>query len=641
MGRKAPRTFSQKAPRTSSAKGARGGSAGSGRVAFGRGTGAPGRDLPRRPGLQLVHRRGLRAANPDRRLRFAMVTALFLLSLLGGRLVQLQGLDASTLAAQALHQRTTRVVLQAHRGDITDSSGVVLATTVERRDIVVDQNLVGLYKRQTDGEQASVGVRGAAQDLARVLHVPEATLITKLSGTRKFAYVARGVTPEAARAAIRLAVPGLYSQQASRRMYPNGQVAANLLGFLGGDGNAWNGIEGKYDTVLRGKDGALTYEQGADGAEIPTGVMSEAEPTDGSAVRLTIDSYLQWKFQQVLAAKVAETKAQGGFGVAMDPQTGQVLALVSVPTFDPNDPGRAAPGSRGNPALLNVFEPGSIAKVITVAAAMQEGKVSPYTLIMVPPSLRRGGTTFHDAEVHGTERLTAAGVLAQSSNLGTIEIGERMSASTLYTYLTRFGLGQPTGVGLPESRGILAPASRWSDSQRYTVMFGQGLSVNALQAASVFATLANDGVRVVPRLVAGTTDSSGVYHPVPTAPSARVVSPQVAAQTRLMMENVVGEHGTAVSAKIPGYRVAGKTGTSNYPDPKCSCYKGYTASFIGMAPADHPRLVVAVILDRPVNGHYGGQVAAPVFQQVMTYALAERKIPPTGTRAPAMPLKWR
>jgi cell division protein FtsI (penicillin-binding protein 3) len=591
--------------------------------------------------LRLVNRRGPRAANPDRRLRFALFTALFLLSLLGGRLVQLQGLDASALAAQALHQRTTRVTLQAHRGNITDASGVVLATTVERRDIVVDQNLVGRYKRQVDGRKVPVGVRGAAQDLARVLPVREATLVTRLSGTRKFAYVARGVTPAAARAAMRLTIPGLYSQQASRRMYPNGQVAANLLGFLGGDGKAWNGIEGEYDTVLRGRDGVLTYEQGADGTEIPTGVVSETEPTDGSMVRLTIDSYLQWKFQQVLAAKVAETKARGGFGVAMDPRTGQVLALVSVPTFDPNAPGEAASGSRGNPALLSVFEPGSTAKVITVAAAMQERKVTSYTPVTVPASLRRAGITFHDAEVHGTERLTTAGVLAQSSNLGTIEIGERLPASTLHTYLARFGLGKPTGVGLPESRGILAPASQWSGSQRYTVMFGQGLSVNALQATSVFATLANDGVRVEPRLVAGTTDPSGAYHPAPAAGSVKVVSPKVAEQTRLMLENVVGEHGTAVSAKIPGYRVAGKTGTSNYPDPKCGCYKGYTASFIGMAPADHPRLVIAAVLDRPVTGHYGGQVAAPVFQQVMTYALAERKIPPTGTRAPAMPLKWR
>ena len=590
-------------------------------------------------GGRLVRRRGPRAANPDRRLRFALVSVLFLLSLLGGRLVQLQGLDASALAATASAYRTTTVTLPAHRGSITDAAGIVLATSVERRDVVVNQRLVAQYKRQVDGRKVTVGVRGAAEDLSGLLGVPVPTLVGRLTGTKRFAYVARGVTPEAARAALNLTIPGLTTEQASRREYPNGQVAANVLGFLGGDGKAWGGIEGKYDTMLRGTDGVLSYEHGADGTEIPTGVASQTEPTDGATVRLTIDSYLQWKFQQAVAEQVTATGAKGGFGVAMDPQTGEVLALVSVPTYDPNNPGKAAPDTMGNPALLDVFEPGSTAKVMTIAAVLAEGKATPMTRVTVPNSLRRGGATFHDAEDHGTEQLTTTGVLAQSSNLGTIELGEQLSPSTLYSYLTKFGLGQATNVGLPESAGILAPASQWSDSQRYTVLFGQGLSVNALQATSVFATLANDGVRVTPRLVAGTTDAAGVYHPAAAAASTRVVSPQVAQQMRLMLENVVGENGTADSAKIPGYRVAGKTGTADHADGKGG-YDGYTASFIGMAPADHPRLVVAVILDRPVNGHYGGTVAAPVFQQVMTYALAERKIPPTGTKPPVMPLKW-
>jgi cell division protein FtsI (penicillin-binding protein 3) len=567
--------------------------------------------------------------------------ALFLLSLLGGRLVQLQGLDASALAAQALDQRMTEVTLQAHRGNITDAAGTVLATTVERRDIVVDQTVVGLYKRRVDGRTVAAGVAAAARDLAPLLNLQVDTLAGRLTGRHQFAYVARGVTPETARAVMRLTVPGVYSRQASRRDYPNDQVAANLLGFVGPDGKAWGGIEGKYDNLLKGKDGVLTYERGRDGTEIPTGVATETEPVDGSGVRLTIDTYLQWKFQQVLAAQVKATKAKGGYGVALDTRTGQVLALVSVPTYDPNKLGNNAPDTMGNPALLNIFEPGSTAKVITVAAALQEGKATPSTRVTVPPSLRRDAMTVHDAEVHGTEKLTVTGVLAKSSNIGTVQLGERVPAKKLYAYMTKFGLGSPTGVGLPESRGILVPSLRWSDSQRYTVMYGQGMSVNALQAASVFATLANDGVRVAPRLVAGTTDPSGTFHPAPAGPATRVVSPATARQMRLMMENVVGEHGTAVSARIPGYRVAGKTGTSNYPDPTCNCYRGYTASFIGMAPADNPSLAIAVILDRPVNGYFGGQVAAPVFQQVMTYALAERKIPPTGAEPPVMPLKWR
>lgn len=595
---------------------------------------------PARGGRRPVRRRRSTAANPDRRLRYALVGALFLLSLLGGRLVQLQGLDASALASQALQQRTKETSLPAHRGNITDAAGKVLATTLERRDLKVDQNLVWMYKHKVNGRPVTVGAKGAAHDLAPLLNLPESTLLARLTGHNRGAYIARGVPPETARAVRELGIPTLVTEQASRRNYPNGQVAANLLGFVGPNGQAWGGIEGRFDSVLRGKDGSLRMEQGADGAEIPTGLTSEVPPVDGAGVRLTIDTDLQWKFQQVLADQVAATKAKGGFGVAMDPQTGHVLALVSVPTYDPNNPGKAKPEDMGNPALLSVFEPGSTAKVITVAAALQEGKITPQTRVTVPPSLRRGGATFHDAEPHGVEKLTATGVLAQSSNIGTIELGEQIPATRLYQYLTAFGLGRTTGVGLPESRGILAPVAQWSDSQRYTVMFGQGLSVNALQATSVFATLANDGVRVAPRLVAGTTDVQGVFHPEPAAPSTRVVSARVAQQMRLMMENVVGEHGTAELARIPGYRVAGKTGTADYPDGKGG-YDGYTASFIGMAPADHPRLVITVVLDRPVNGHYGGVVAAPVFQQVMTYALAERKIPPTSTKPPVMPLRWR
>ncbi len=567
--------------------------------------------------------------------------ALFVLSLFGGRLIQLQGLDASALAAQALDQRTADETLNAHRGDIVDRNGDVLATTVERRNITTDQNLVGLYKRKVDGAVVASGVRGAADDLAPVLHLPAKVIAAKLTGTARFAYVAKGVTPEVAHNVTLLAIPGIFTEQASRRSYPAGSVAANVLGFVGTDGRAWGGVEGAFNQRLSGRNGSITYEQGMDGTEIPTGVAQEIQPQDGSSIRLTIDRYLQFQAQQALAAAVKATAAPSGYLVAMNPRTGQILALASVPTYDPNRPGAAPVAARNDGALLDTFEPGSTAKVITMAAALQEGVTTPGSRIVVPPKVRRAGTTFHDAETHGTEKLTTAGVLARSSNIGTIEVGEQVPPSVLYRYMTKFGLGRPTGVGLAESAGILAPSSQWSGSQRYTVMFGQGLSVTALQAAQVFATIANDGVRVSPQLVAGTTSADGTFHPAVAPQSTRVVSARTAQVLRQMMENVVGENGTAVKATIPGYRVAGKTGTSDAPDPSCGCYRGYTASFIGMAPADDPQLVVAVVLQRPTNGHYGGQVAAPVFQQVMTDALAELKVPPTGTRPPVMPLTWR
>jgi cell division protein FtsI (penicillin-binding protein 3) len=563
---------------------------------------------------------------------------LFVLTLFGGRLIQLQGLDASVLAAQALDKRIADIRIPAEQGDILDAEGTVLATTVERRDITVDQRLVPQYKRWQDGVVVSSGVRGAAADLSSTLDMPAAQIEERLTGTQPFAYVKKDVTPAVSNAVLHLAVTGIFSQQASRRYYPGGEVAANVLGFVGSDGRAWGGIEQAYATELAGKAGSITYERGRDGTEIPTGIAHEQPPVDGSSVNLTLDSDLQYQAQQALAAKMEESGAEAGYLVAMRP-TGEILALVSLPTFDPNNPSASRTADRNDRALQDVFEPGSTAKVITLAAALEEGTTTPTSTVTVPSRLRRGGTSFRDAEDHGVQHLTTTGVLAKSSNIGTLLLGEQVAAPTLYDYLTAFGIGQSTGIGLVESRGILAPVGNWSSSQRYTVMFGQGVSVNALQAASVFATIANDGVRVTPRIVAGTTTADGTFLPAAEGTGTRVISPQTAAELRLMMENVVSNDGTAAAATIPGYRVAGKTGTANAPDGNGG-YRGYTTSFIGMAPADDPQVVVAVVLQRPTNGHYGGVVAAPVFQQVMTDALNELEITPTGTDAPRMPLTW-
>jgi cell division protein FtsI (penicillin-binding protein 3) len=571
----------------------------------------------------------------------ALVVALFVLSLFAGRLIQIQGLDASALAAQALQERTVKVALPAHRGDIVDANGAVLATTVERRNIAVDQTLVPSYSRGVGDEKVVVGVRGAAEDLAGPLGMDVSTLTHRLTGTRRFAYLAKEVSPEVWRTVARLGIPGVVGEQASRRVYPAGTVGASLVGFVGSDGRPLAGVERAWGSTLAGTDGSLTYERSPDGRQIATGLTSEVEPRPGRTVRLTIDRDLQWKVQAAVAAQVAKTKAEWGSAVVLDPRTGEVLALATVPTFDANDPGAAPADDRGNRALLDVFEPGSTSKVITIAAALQQRAVTPITRLTVPDRLHRANRTFHDSHGHSPEKLTVAGVLAQSSNVGTIMTGERLPPGTLYDYLLRFGVGQGTGIGLPESDGILANPKDWSNSQRYTVLFGQGLSVTALQSAQVFATIANDGVRVTPRVVSAVVDADGHVQRAPAPASTRAISPQVAAQMRHMLENVVGEEGTAERAEIPGYRVAGKTGTAQAPDSACGCYRGYTASFIGMAPADHPQLVVAVVLQRPVNGHFGGTVAAPVFQQVMTYALAARGVAPTGTRSPAVPLTWQ
>jgi len=565
-------------------------------------------------------------------MQVGLVLMLFVLSLYAGRLVQLQGLDASALATQALGTREVSVELPARRGDILDTNGAVLATTVDRRDVRVDQTLVPGYSHGA--------LAGAASDLAPLLGVSVEAMTAKLTGTSRGAIVAREITSETAHKILLLKIPGLDTPQASRRVYPAGNLAANLLGFVAGDGKAYGGVEGGFDSVLSGTSGAITYEQAKDGTRIPTGNIHEVDPSDGGSVRLTIDRDLQWKAQQLAAAQAKAVDAESISIVALDPRTGAVLALATAPTFDPNSPGRAAQADRGNRPLLDVFEPGSTSKVITMSAVLQEGAATAAGRLSVPNRLTRSDRSFRDAEEHGVEKLTVAGVLAKSSNIGAIMLGERVAPEVMERYMRRFGLGAPTGVGLPESPGILAPSSQWSGSQRYTVLFGQGLSVNALQDAQVFATIANDGVRMPPRIVDGYTTGDGTQHTVTTADPVRVLDPDVATTMREMMENVVVEGGTAIKAAVPGYRVAGKTGTAQRADPSCGCYRGYTASFIGMAPAEDPALVIAVVVQNPVRGHYGGEVAAPVFRDLMSYALGHYSVPPSTTGAAAIPTTW-
>lgn len=572
-------------------------------------------------------------------MRVGLLTMLFVISIFVGRLFQIQGLDAQALSAQAVAERTVTVALPANRGDIVDRHGAVLATTLERRNITVDQRLVPLYTKVVDGKRVTVGAPAAAADIAVLLGERPALIEKKISGTLPYKVVAKGVTPETWRRVALLGVPGIFSEQASRRAYPADDVAAATIGFMGKDGQALGGVELWQNDVLSGKAGSVAYERSMDGLRIPTGVQTEVAPTAGQTVRLTLDRDIQWKAQSLLADAVAATKAEAGYAVVQDIRTGEVLAMANAPTFDANSPSSADQSDLLNRTITDVFEPGSTSKVVTAAAALEEGVATPRTRLVVDGRIHRGGKNFNDSHVHPPERLTFAGVIAQSSNVGTIMVGEKLPANTLYRYMRAFGLGQKTGLGPGESAGIVAPAETWSDSQRYTVLFGQGLAVTAVQATSVFATIANNGVRVAPRVIEGTVAPDGTVTRQPRGAKTRVVSAKTAKTLSRMLENVVGEKGTAEAARIPGYRVAGKTGTAQAP-AKNGGYSGYTASFIGYAPADKPRLVVSVILQRPTKGHYGGLVAAPVFQKIMTYALAHEQIPPSGVKAPELALTY-
>jgi cell division protein FtsI (penicillin-binding protein 3) len=579
--------------------------------------------------------RRFRVPDPKRRLEAILILSLIVLSLIAGRLVQLQGLDRSTYAAMAERQRLHTVALTAPRGEIVDRDGRPLAETVDARDVYADPTKV------TDPAVE-------AASLAPVLGVPARTLRDLLSKHTTFVYLSRAVTPALAAAVMALEMPGNGHPQlpgigvlpTSKRLYPATTLASNLVGFVNADGDGVSGLEASYDKLLAGRDGERTFETGLSGSPIPDGQDVVRPALAGTGVQLTIDRDIQWEAQQAIASQVRAVHADSGTVIVMDPRTGRLLAMAVAPGFDPNHYYDYPLTALGDPAVSDVYEPGSVNKVITMSAALQEHLLTPRSPFVVPPQLRYAGFTFRDAEVHGTEHLTLAGILAKSSNIGTIEVARKVGAARLYHYLHAYGFGAPTGVGLPgDGRGLLPPLSQWSASTLPTVSFGQGVGVTAIQVASVYATIANGGVRVTPQLVAGTVDPSGERHASPTPERHRVISARVASQLRDMLEAVTTNEGTAPLARIPGYRIAGKTGTANRPNSDGG-YSGYTSSFVGFGPADKPQLLVEVVLQNPRSGHFGGLVAAPVFHRVMSFALQTLRIPPTGTRPPKVTTTW-
>jgi cell division protein FtsI (penicillin-binding protein 3) len=569
------------------------------------------------------------------------VVLALVLSLFGARLVQLQGLDATTYAAEAEQGRLRTVALPAVRGTITDRNGVALATTVDAVNITADQTLVRDYSDPA----------ATAAVLAPVLGVEASVLAQRLTGDAKFVYVAKKVTPGTWRRVRDLdlpdpdveGLPGIFGEKTHKRVYPGGTTAANLVGFVGSEGKGLGGLEYALDDVLSGRDGTATYELSAGGRRLPSGVSSEREAVPGGDVQLTIDRDIQYVAQRAIARAVVSTRSQSGTVIVLDPRSGELLAVATAPTFDANQPGRAPAVDRGNRPLTEPYEPGSTGKVLTAAALIEEGVVTPQTPITVPNRLYRAGKSFKDFEDHPTQHLTYAGTMAKSSNIGTIRAAERLgSLKRLHPYLRKFGIGRPTGLGLPgEAAGQLLHPRDWSATTGYTLTFGQGYSVNTVQMASAIGAVANDGVRVPPRLVAGTTGPDGDRTEPARPAGTRVVSRETAETVRLMMETVTGDGGTAPMAAVPGYRVGGKTGTAQRYDPACGCYRGYTMSFIGTAPVDDPGLVVAVTLQAPRSALGGGVNAGPVFREVLAFALEKMRIAPTGTRAPGLRLRAR
>ena len=552
--------------------------------------------------------------------------------LFGLRLVQVQAVQAGEYRARAVNEMENTKSLPAPRGVITDINGVAFARSVAAISIVVDQTQI------TDPARV-------ANFVAPIVGLTAAEVQASISGTRKWNMVLQNGQPavwrklSAALADYNAPLPamspqriiGFYPERGYIRDYPSGSLIASLIGFVNRAGVGATGLESSMNSVISGVDGKYSFANGY-GAEIP-GSQSEIIPAQsGTSVRLTIDRDVQWVAEAAIAQAVKASGAISGTVIVMNPKTGEILAHATAPTFDPNNTSKVSLAAMRNPSVQDVYEPGSTGKVMTMSAAIEEKKVTPDTVFTVPYALSRAGSIFRDHQKHATLRLTTSGILAESSNTGSIQVGELLSHDVLYSYLTKFGVGTKTGSGLPgESAGILPKVANWSGTTAPTVAFGQGYSLTAMQATSIFATIANDGVRVSPTVIAGTSDASGNFTPAAGRTSQRVISAETAQTMRLMMESVVSANGTAPTAAIPGYRVAGKTGTAMRVDDSCGCYRGYTASFIGFAPADKPAYVISVTIQDPKGLHWGGALGGPVFKKVMTFVLQSRHIAPTGT----------
>lgn len=591
------------------------------------------RPLPPRPGRPEIRQRWLVGIA-------AVVVLVFLV-----RLVHVQLIEGPSLAADAEARRTATAVTPAHRGDITDANGVVLATSVDRYTVVADPKAIkdfrGAGRPTVDGKEVEDGALGIAQLLAPILDVPKNELAARLVGESRYEVLAKNVVPEVQRAIADLGIRAyVRTDLTSRRTYPSGTVAGSLVGFVDDEQTGQGGIEAAYDELLAGTAGSDTYERSLDGLRIPAAGQESVPAVPGDDVQLSLVHDIQWKAQDAVDEAKRETGAEYGIAIVQDVRTGELVALADSGSVNPNDRSTAAV-AQGSRAVKDVFDPGSTGKVITMAAALEGGHWTPDSQFVVPYSFTTpNGQTFHDSHHHPTQRLTLTGVLAQSSNTGTVQVGEKIPLQERQDYLEKFGFGQPTGLGLPgESVGLMPPddVADWDGRTRYTVLFGQGLSVNAMQATSVFSTVANGGVRMTPTLFEGSTSPDGTTTPAERAPGERVISEETADTLLEMMETVTEDGGTGVNAAVPGYRVAGKTGTAQMPAGNGWTYM---ASFIGVAPADDPRYTVAVFLKSPHSSIFGGDVAAPVFSDIMGFTLQKMDVPPSTTQGKRLKTEW-
>lgn len=568
------------------------------------------------------------------RMRIGLTMILVMLMVLGGRLFHVQGLDPAGHAQAAVSERLRSVPLPAHRGDILDSQDRVLATSVDRYDLVVDQQVVDDFVRRDDATQLreEVPVETGIAELSEVLDMDIETLTERVIGGDRYSVVARSLTPQESEQATEIGIPGLYAEPVSERSYPSGSVAGSIIGFMGSDGPL-EGIEAAQDEALSGTDGERIFEVGGDGIRIPVATFEELPAEDGQDIRLTIDQDLQWFAQEAIAKKSNQYNAAWGNATVVDLTSGEILAMADSETVDPSDPGSSDELFRRPLALTQAFEPGSTGKAITFAMALEEGTLNPNDSFTVNNRYEVDGQTISDATRHPTLDMTAAGIFARSYNTGTVMIGSEVPEDTRYDYMQKVGIGEAIDIGVgAETSGVLRPPEEWDARQHLTTQFGQGYTTSVLHNLQTFQAMTNGGVSVPLRVIDSYIDADGTEHPMDTEAEERIFSEETSEQMLRMFEGVV-EYGTATDAAVAGYRVGGKTGIAEAAGASGG-FDGHTQSFIGVAPLDDPQYLVSVTVHRP-QGYWRDWEVTSTFREIMSYVLSSYDVAPSGAKSEA------
>ncbi|HEY5820896.1 MAG TPA: penicillin-binding protein 2 [Propionibacteriaceae bacterium] len=602
---------------------------------------APRPRADRIPPVRRPPRREVRMplASSPRRLHVVLIVVAMGLSLCGGRLLQLQGFDSAAYAASSADALTRTLPLLPARGELTDRNGLVLASTQPAVAVTADPTLI------TDLKVNPTGVDEVAAVLSGYLQMPTTELIPLLTKPKThFVYLKKKVpalTYSALAADLsKRKMYGIFRESDPIRSYPNGSVGAAVVGYVGADGKGQGGLELTLNTELAGVEGKETYESAPNGSKIPLGQSSLTPATNGLDYQLTIDSELQWAAERRVAEQVAKTGSDWGFAIVMDVKTGEILAMANAPTLDSSKPGETDAKNRGNRAISDPYEPGSVEKVITAAALLDAGVATPDTRILVPNRLRSDGISIKDAFGHAEIKLLLRGVVAKSSNIGTAVATRQLTKQKLHDYLRSFGLGAATGIELPgEAAGIIPPADM-TNGRRDQVAFGQAISVTGIQEAAAIAGIVNGGIYNPPTVLKKSTDSTGADVPLDRQAPRRIVSEKASDQVRDLMQAVIDSPNGQKNLKLDAYQTGGKTGTAQRADTTCGCYKGYVTSFVGVAPIDDPQILTYVVMSDPKRGDTGSGTAAPVYRDIMNQALPRYSVPPNTKAHKPLPIEW-